>query len=238
MNRTTNILGFAFLALAVTMAATITMRNGPRGPRQTHTETNSKNDGTARRGNVSHGNAAPSGRATAGRNSQAANPHVTVPAELLATLSEGARKDWQERVAAVESQANDRLDKLSEQLDLSLSQRGKLFSAVVRSTPGYDPAMVITGVPDRGVTDLTPAEEIHALLDEEQRESIENEEVNRQLWWQDIIDKLEADLTNTTGGDGMVVPEIPAAIEPEAPTDDREAPESHDDGNLFDMLKP
>lgn len=238
MNRTTNILGFAFLALAVTMAATITMRNGPRGPRLTSTESDSKNDSAASRGNVSHGNAASSGRASAVRNSQAATPHVTAPPELLATLSESARNDWRERVAAVESQANDRLDKLSEQLDLSLSQRGKLFSAVVRSTPGYDPAMVITGVPDRGVTDLTPAEEIHALLDAEQRESVENEEVNRQLWWQDIIDKLEADLTNTTGGDGMVAPETPAATEPEIPADDREAPESHEDGNLFDMLKP
>lgn len=237
MNRTTNILGFAFLALAVTMAATITLRNAPPAARTSAPAARSDLGAKARdSASATVLQAAPSASKSAARAAAGDALRVTLPEEWLATLATDERQEWQARAAAVERKAAEQLDRLTGQLDLSLAQRGKVFPALVRAAPGYDPAMMIGGDPGRSAGGLTPAEEIHALLDQEQQAAVEDEEVNRQLWWQDLIDKLEADLTRETGGNPAGDRLPPAA--PETPDGDRVAPEARDDGNLFDQLNP
>jgi hypothetical protein len=233
MNRTTNILGFAFLALAVTMAATITMRNAPSA---SHREPSTPGSATKPKGSPS-ARRIPVERTPDGGLASAKGPRVTIPAELLEALPQAQKDEWLSRAEAVENQAIERLEQLTGQLGLSPSQRGRLFPALVRSAPSYDPAMVISGDVGRRFPDLTPAEEIHALLESEQREAVENSEVDRQLWWQDLIEKLEADLTVETGG-GAAVPTVPADPGTVAPEGEREAPEAREDANLFDLLKP
>lgn len=237
MNRSTNILGFAFLAIAVTLAASITMRNAPVPA--------NAGDRTASRGAASEVSRRPatapdrpssSARSAATRTTVREPFKVSLPEEWLATLPPPQRKEWLDRTAGVEREASRQLEKLTANLDLNSTQRGKLFPALVRATAGFDPVMVVAGGAVATDPSLTPAEEIHALLDRDQQAQLEDTEVQRQLWWQDVIEKLEADLTNATGG--APLPDAPAPATP-APTDEeRVAPEARDGGNLFDLIEP
>ena len=237
MKRSTNILGFAFLTLAATLAASITMRNAPAPPR---TASGPKADATgvggSRGATVVPDRAAvpvrPSGISRPGRDSF----KVSLPEILLASLPPDQRQAWLDRAAAVEREAGAQLEKLTANLDLTGTQRGKLFPALVRATAGYDSAMTVGGATVAADTGLTPAEEIHSLLDQDQQAQVEDKEVQRQLWWQDIIGKLEADLTNETGGAPATDPSPPAVPAPTA--EERVAPEARDDGNLFDLIAP
>jgi len=237
MRRSTNILGFAFLALAATLAASITMRNSPA---RSQTDSGAKIQGTGPSG--ARNPAPPPDRLRGpGRHSRPGNSvqdslKVSLPEDLLVTLPPAQRQAWLDRAAAVERDASARLGKLTANLDLNDNQRRKLFPALVRAASGYDPAMLVGGAPVAADPSLTPAEEIHSLLDPDQQTQVEDLEVQRQLWWQDIIGKLEADLTVATGGVPAVAPSAPVAP---APTDEeRVAPEARDDGNLFDLIAP
>lgn len=237
MSRSANIFGFAFLAIAVTLAMSITMRYAPapaneaRGP-EVH--------GVASAG--ARGQAPAAVRVAAaerrsGVRSAAPDPlKVSLAEDWLATLSPNARQDWLERAAAVEREAGGQLAKLTASLDLNSTQRRKLFPALVRASAGYDPAMTIAGGTVAGDPTLTPAEEIHSLLAPEQQAQLEDDEVQRQLWWQDLIGKLEADLTDATGG-GSEGAATPPAV-PVPGDAERIAPEARDDTNLFDRLNP
>jgi len=237
MKRSTNILGFAFLTLAATLAASITMRNAP-APSQA--ASGPKADAT--RARVARGAAAVHDRpAVSVRASSLSRPardsfKVSLPEVWLASLPPDQRQAWLDRATAVEQEAGVQLEKLTANLDLSSTQRGKLFPALVRATAGYDSAMIVGGATVASDTTLTPAEEIHSLLDEDQQARVEDNEVQRQLWWQDVIGKLEADLTDVTGGAPASGTSAPAAPVPAA--EERIAPEARDDGNLFDLIAP
>jgi hypothetical protein len=237
MNRSTNILGFAFLALAVTLAMSITMRNSP-APEKTGSAPGVQDVGTggARRAATASGRSATSAR-PAGIRSPSRDPlKVSLAEDWLATLAPDERQRWLGRAGAVEREASKQLEKLTANLDLNSTQRRKLFPALVRAANGYDPAMIVGGAVVPTDSTLTPAEEIHSLLDPDQQTQLEDNEVRRQLWWQDIIQKLETDLTNATGGspvDGTAPPAVSSPADEE-----RVAPEARDDGNLFDMITP
>jgi hypothetical protein len=236
MKRSTNILGFAFLTLAATLAAIITMRNAPAPSR---TASGPKADATGA-GDARGAAAVPDRSAVRVRPSGLSRPgrdsfKVSLPEDWLATLPPDQRQAWLERAVAVEHEATAQLEKLSANLDLNSTQRGKLFPALVRATAGYDPAMIVGGATVAADTGLTPAEEIHSLLNEDQQAQVEDNEVERQLWWQDIIGKLEADLTNETGGPA---PDTSAPAAPVPADEERVAPEARDDGNLFDLITP
>ena len=173
------------------------------------------------------------------------------------------------RTAAVERAARVKLDRLTSKLDHTPAQGDKMFPLIVRSTPGYDPVMLVVGnlasrsavaaagktqqviasqqqVP-AATTTLTArtavavAEEIHQILDPQQQVLVEDQEVNRQLWWQDTLTRLEADLIDSTGGGTSTIAMTPAdtATTPEsaAPADaGREAPDARESSNLFDLL--
>ena len=143
-----------------------------------------------------------------------------------------------------------------------------MFPLIVRSTPGYDHVMLVggnltpkTSLPADayssaqmdGTSNLTPKtslaadEEMHQVLDPHQQALVENQEVNRQLRWQDTLARLEADLINSTGGDTPTITTTPTAV-PSATTtapadaapatEERVAPESSETGNLFDLIEP
>jgi hypothetical protein len=87
---------------------------------------------------------------------------------------------------------------------------------------------------------------MHHVLDSHQQALVENQEVNRQLWWQYTLARLEADLINSTGGDTPAITATPIAVPsatPTAPadstpaTEERVAPESSGTGNLFDLIE-
>ena len=236
MTRSANILGFAFLAVAATMTAMITMRNSPQPVRRDRPSTQVQ----VPRGRVSAGRLAtraqgPQARDTANRVLQQ-RPRIDFDRQWLDSLPAKEQQEWLERAADVERQANGQLDQFTVQLDLTQTQRARLFPALARSTPGFDPVMMIGGVAGYGRDGLTPAEEIHSLLDPDQQLAVENADVNRQLWWQTIIDRLEADLYDQTGGAILGGEPAPATAEPVAPAGEREAPAARGNVNMLDLL--
>ena len=236
MTRSANILGFAFLAVAATMTAMITMRNSPQPVRRDRPSIQMK----VPRGRVSAGRFVMQDERPPTRLTEhklwAQQPRIDFDKQWLDSLTAVEREEWLQRAAAVEHAANVQLDRLTAQLDLTQSQRVRLFPALARSATGFDPVMMIGGVPGYPREGLTPADEVHSLLDPDQQLAVEEADVNRQLWWQTIIDRLEADLNDQTGGVILGGETVPATAEPVAPAAEREAPAARDSASLFDML--
>jgi hypothetical protein len=174
---------------------------------------------------------------------------VALPEPWLADQPATQQVEWRTRTAAVEHAARKKLERLADELALTPAQCDRIFPLIVRSTPGYDPVMLTGGnLTDGNLTAKTTAaakEEIHQVLDPQQQALVENQEVNRQLWWQDTLARLEADLIESTGGVAATPAAAPAATSAAAPADsppattgERVAPEARENGNLFDILDP
>ena len=239
MNRSTFIFGFALLLIAATLAASITLRHAPADEREAFRP----GAGTPRPaqrhaltkppGLPGDSNALNAQRGKATRTSDALR--VTLPEAWLAALPDEQQAAWRARSAAVERAARAKLECLTTDLELSAAQRQKMFPALVRSTSGYDPVM-LAGGNLTSESSLASLDAIHQVLDPQQQAFVEDLEVNRQLWWQDTLSRLEADLIESTGG----APASPAATPP-APAnpvpaaEERVAPNAREPGNLFDL---
>jgi|GEM_PF-855382 len=262
MNRSTFTLGFALLVIAATLAASITMRNAP-----VDTGKATRHDIGAPKMAQPRALAARGGTAGATADPKSRNPHnqthhqeiatkvqslhVTLPEPWLNGLPTEQQAEWRTRTDTVERAAHKKLERLTTDLDLNAAQIDKMFPLIVRSTPGYASVMLTGGnltatTPVAANTPVAAAEEIHQVLDPQQQTLAENQEVNRQLWWQDTLSRLEADLIDSTGGIAATITAAPTE-EPTAPavttpavtapaTEERVAPEARDDGNLFDLL--
>jgi hypothetical protein len=257
MGRATLILGFALLVIAATLAASITLRNAPGDSSKATPRPDAGSPQTTHPHALAH-------TSTTGSpaNSQARNPRnqanhkedsfksdalrVALPEPWLTTLPPEQQVEWRTRTATVERAARKKLDRLTTDLDLTPAQCDKMFPLIVRSTPGYDPVM-LTGGNLAAKTPLAADEEIHQVLDPQQQALVEDQEVNRLLWWQDTLARLEADLIDSTGGVTATIaasptenptetPTTPAATTPA--TEERVAPAARENGNLFDLLDP
>jgi hypothetical protein len=250
MNRSTFILGFALLVIAATLAASITMRNAPGDS----SKTTRPEPGTPR--TVQPRALAQTSMAGSPADSKARTPRnqathqgdsfkvdsscVALPEPWLANQPAMQQVEWRTRTATVERAARKNLERLIDELALTATQCDKIFPLIVRSTPGYDPVM-LTGGTLTAKTTAAAKEEIHQVLDPQQQALVENQEVNRQLWWQDTLARLEADLIDSTGGVAAIPAAIPAATPVDstpATTGERVAPEARESGNLFDILDP
>ncbi|MCX6878312.1 MAG: hypothetical protein NTW21_31540, partial [Verrucomicrobia bacterium] len=165
---------------------------------------------------------------------------VVLPEPWLAALPIDQQHEWRARAAAVESDARVRLERLTAELELTGPQREKMFPVLVRAAPGYTPAMLVGGSADISAPSITTAEAVHQVLDPQQQALLEDREVNRQLWWQDTLARLEADLIESTGGVPAPSAAAPAATSPADATPapgERVAPDARETHNLFDPLE-
>jgi len=261
MNRSTFILGFAMLVIAATLAASITMRNAPgnnrmttrpdvEAPRTAQTRARAQTS-TTRSSNDSSARPSRNQGATNVESIKVDSLRVALPEPWLATLPKEQQVAWRDRTATVDRAARKKLDHLTTELDLTFAQREKMFPLIARSTLGYDPLMLISGNLSASnlsaSTALTADEEIHQVLDSQQQALVEDEEVNRQLWWQDTLSRLEAELIDSTGGvTATIIAAAPEALTeaPITPAEttptpaERIAPAAREDGNLFDLFGP
>ena len=234
MNRSTFILGFTLLAIAATLAVSITVRNAPG------------DSVTTPRPAQRHAQANPAALLADSTDSHQQRPtirkpgvwHVALPAPWLDALPPAQQATWRTRAAAVERAAREELERLTNELDLSAAQRDKMFPALVRSASGYDPVMLVGGSPIPSATSLAALEDMHQVLDPQQQARLEDQEVNRQLWWQDTLSRLEADLIESTGGTPATPVAPPAPVDSLPAIEQRVAPEARDSGNLFELLEP
>ncbi|MEI6675171.1 MAG: hypothetical protein WCO57_08350 [Verrucomicrobiota bacterium] len=165
---------------------------------------------------------------------------VTLHETRLAALPTEQQSVWRTRASAVEADARVRLERLTAELELTCPQRDKMFPVLVRSTPGYDPVMLVGGpVAAAAATSLAALEEIHQVLDPAQQVIVEDQEVNRQLWWQDTISRLEANLIESINA-AAATPAValPTPVAPAPATEELSTPAAHATGNLFDLLEP
>jgi len=107
----------------------------------------------------------------------------------------------------VEKLACSRLDELAETLFLNPDQIEKLRPLILRATPGYSPENSYASfLPNASANSpLGPPllrsyfeDQLFALLDGEQQLDYAASVAEREVWWTDIIARLEADLENQT----------------------------------------
>lgn len=236
MNRSTFILGIALLIVAMTMAVTITVRNAPQQAEARRHSLESVRDRaavTADRPQAFDSSMS----ATRSNGSRKSSPRtrfdVGIPAEALLSYSLDQQRELRKKVAVVEQKARIRLERMTEEFSLTQDQRRKMFPLLARSTPGFDPVMQVGGSASQADQSPTSAdEEVYALLDPEQQEQYEDEEIDRQAWWQDVFSRLEQELLDSTGGS-----EITPAPEPQVPEAGSSAPTGRSGGNLLDLIE-
>lgn len=234
MNRITLVFGFALLVIAITLAASITTRNVPGdGHRIIRSAPGGQHPPAA--------DAVEAGQRSL-RNRSGQPPaafQVTLPEPWLASLPPAQREAWLQRAATVESETLARLDRLTAELDLSAAQRSRMFPALARSSPHYDAAMLVGGNAGPAVASLAASDAVYQELEPAQQAVLADEEVNRQLWWQDTLSRLEDDLLESTGGGApATATDAPASGDAPPASEDRTAPAARGGDSLFDLLGP
>ncbi len=237
MRRSTFILGFSLLVITATLAASIHMRNPPNVRRNVDPSMAGRPQAGSPRTPVLARISKPS-KPQVLTNSQAKTFRVDLPESWLAGLPAEQQLAWKARTAAIGQTARARLEHLSAELQLTAAQCGRIFPVIVSATPGYDPIMRVAGTVVQADPLLATTEEIHSLLDSKQQALVEDQEVNRQLWWQDTFARLEVGLIEG-GSIGSGTPEVIATApsDPLPAIEERVVPNEPETGNLFDLLQ-
>jgi hypothetical protein len=110
------------------------------------------------------------------------------------------RKQLTARALVVEKQANKRLDELTEKLNLTEEQQDFIFPILAKSLPTFHPSLnpdgnnLLSGIktrvePGSSVPDVEA--EIYSILDEDQKIILEEEALDREAWWTDVVALLD-----------------------------------------------
>ena len=140
----------------------------------------------------------------------------------------------------VDHEANRRLRAVARRHDLDEQQQDHAFRIFAGASTAYNPVLgeqtdpaspedeVLVVPPDDAADQQVVDELIHDLLDEEQQEDFEEEWVDRDQWWTEIVSQLSDDL------DAELVAPPEENDDPQAGQETD--PEDHLGGNLFDLL--
>lgn len=135
----------------------------------------------------------------------------------------------------VEKAARERLREMTGNLSLTPTQQAEIFPLLARSSSSFDESLEIvdgTGRRTGGRLSRDAAEEgIHELLDAGQQEALIETIAEKDLWWSEVIVRLERDLARSTEPVEEPVEEPVPSDEP-GPGD--LAPAPHRGRNLFD----
>lgn len=238
------IFGIALLLVASTLALTITLRNDP--PPRVVIDKPKSSLSTQK----SSYESARSYESTKGSARSSSRPQIPKPEEMDVSLGDGSlaahlppveRQAIAARANGVRRAALVKLDHMTERLDLTHSQRYKVFPLLVKSTNGYHPAMVIT-TPDGRIVSGESAlgqsadEAIHDSLDPEQQEEFVETKIDEIAWWNEIVAQLEEEFDGAVAA-GMADPSEEAGEEvvPEN-SDSKTDAEPKQGDNIFDLL--
>ena len=136
-------------------------------------------------------------------------PHKAKARKVVSNIPSGysAVRLRRPALSEVESLAYSRLGELTETLFLNQNQIEKLRPLILRATPGYLPENRYASLqPNASATSpLAPPllrsdfeDQLFALLDGEQQLDYAASVAEREVWWSNIIARLEADLENHT----------------------------------------
>ena len=119
------------------------------------------------------------------------------------------RKQLTARALVVEKQANKRLDELTEKLNLTEEQQDFIFPILAKSLPTFHPSLnpdgnnLLSGIktrvePGSPVPDVEA--EIYSILDDEQKIILEEEALDREAWWDDVVALLDEESKEISKG--------------------------------------
>lgn len=250
------IFGVALILVATTLALAITFRNA--APDQVVANAERPSQGSAesailarsRSGHPPH---------SARRQTPRPPPRQRIPdvEELDLVLAVGPkapkltpvqRQEITQRTAGVKRATLVKLDKMTEQLDLTTTQRHKIYPNLLKSTNGYHEAMVISYpvgflLPEIASNESqSPDEAIHDALDPDQQDEFVEDQLDKRAWWNEIVAQLEEDFDNAVAaGTAPPTPTPTPAPEEDAPAPDAPAEDPAPDspqqgGNIFDLL--
>ena len=145
------------------------------------------------------------------------NPVQVAGLTGIAAPVEPTRQELEQRAVQVEEQANARLEELADRLGLTEEQQDRIFPILASSSPAFHPILIPEGG-NRTTTSIGGGDtiygdgskvkpgapiaevenEIYPELDEVQQASLEEEAMDREAWWEDIVGLLEEDLESST----------------------------------------
>ena len=141
----------------------------------------------------------------------------------------------------VQSHANRTLERLTQQLGLSSTQREKLFPILAKSSESYDPAMqILDAQANVAPCALTPENgelAMQEILTTQQQEERIDHAINDLLIWQEIIAGLERQLAEQSPQLGITT-SAPETNPPPPPEPELDAPASTPRRNLFNSTTP
>ncbi len=151
-----------------------------------------------------------------------------------------AYNDLLRRAEAVDSAANARLAELAARYHLTEEQQIQIFPTLAVSSPEYHPALEMDGevasaaaIADDLAASAAPIEKstiddaLHDVLDGEQQDALEDDWVDRDLWWTEIVSQLTEDLDE----------DLAAMVDSDNAAGDGDGEDYDDGGNLFDLMK-
>lgn len=98
---------------------------------------------------------------------------------------------WRAHAAVVEMEANHELKRLAELLDLDSYQQDKVFSALAQRSHSWLPGMQTGGSnPPVATAGVAAAADVTACLNADQQQTLLQEEMDRQAWWEEILPQL------------------------------------------------
>ena len=130
-------------------------------------------------------------------------PNKTLPTPVTPAIAPEkplTREQLTARAMSVEKQANKRLDELSLLLDLDEEQKDFIFPILAKSAAAFHPSLnaqgseLLNGIESRvrpGAPIDVVESEIYDILNEEQKLILEEEALDREAWWDDIVALLD-----------------------------------------------
>ena len=150
-----------------------------------------------------------------------------------------------EIVSRARENSRKKLEQLTDQYNLSNSQRKEIFPLIVAHQPEAHPAMVAGGSYLPSVAAGTTLEEsLFPYFDEEQQDALSEAALDHDAWWKDVVGQLENDLDQAIETGEMIPVEVideeagaPAGVSvSDGPAVGHGEASSHSGGNLFDLL--
>jgi hypothetical protein len=154
-----------------------------------------------------------------------------------------AYSDLLRRAEVVDARANARLTELAGRYGLTEEQQLAIFPTLAIATPEYHPALEMdepapsatssagtAGGLSRSaepVAGNTVDQSLHDILDEDQQDAFEDDWVDRDRWWTEIVDQLTGDLDE----------DLAAMADSDDAAGDGEGEDYEDGGNLFDLMQ-
>jgi hypothetical protein len=98
---------------------------------------------------------------------------------------------WMAHAAKVEIEANHELDRLAALLDLEPKQQTQLFGLLARQSAHWLPGMQTGGESNsKSTVGTTEAGDLMAYLNSDQQQTLVQDEMDRQAWWEEVLPQL------------------------------------------------